>query len=90
MVTCLDTWFAHLFRTGNFGRDGESSWPYPINQRQIDVARKYSRDMWLNNRWPKQQRPLSYLLEKFWPIPGWEESDLQKQKERDRKFVPAK
>lgn len=89
MVTNLRTSMAHLFRTGNFARNG-SSWPYPISQVEIDKAREYSRDLWLNNAWDKQTRPLSWLLEKFWPIPGWADADLKKQKERERSFVPAK
>lgn len=71
MVTNLDTWIAHLFRTGNFGKDGESSWPYPINQRDIDKARQHSRDIWLNDAWPLAVRPLSWLVEHFRPIPDW-------------------
>ncbi len=71
MVTNLKTWIAHLFRTGNFGKNGESSWPYPINQRQIDAARNYSRDLWMNDRWPQAVRPLSWLIDHFKPIPDW-------------------
>ena len=89
MVTCLDTWIAHMFRTNNFSKNGESSWPYPMSQKQIDAARKHSRKMWLQNRWPKQKRPLSWMLEHFWPVEGWEESDLKNQKERDKNFVPT-
>jgi len=73
MVTSLKTWVAHLFRTGNFGRNGVSSWPYPINQRQIDAARSYSRDLWLNDKWPQAVRPLSWLIDHFKPIPDWHE-----------------
>ena len=89
MVTSLRTWIAHLFRTGNFGQNGESSWPYPINQRDIDKARKHSRDLWLNNSWPVQKRPLSWLLEHFWPVPDWTDADLRNLKESERDFVPA-
>ncbi len=71
MVTNLDTWVAHLFRTGNFSRDGRSSWPYPISQRQIDYARKYSRELWLKDRWPKATRKLEWLVEHFKPVPDW-------------------
>lgn len=71
MVTNLDTWIAHLFRTGNFGQNGESSWPYPINQRDIDAARKHSRELWLNDKWPLAVRPLQWLIDYFKPIPGW-------------------
>lgn len=71
MVTNLDTWISHLFRTGNFGKDGESSWPYPINQRDIDKAREHSRNLWLKDAWPLAVRPLSWLIEHFRPIPDW-------------------
>ncbi len=71
LVTNLDTWIAHLFRTGNFGQN-ESSWPYPINQRDIDTARKHSRELWMKDKWPKAVRPLSWLIDHFKPVPGWE------------------
>jgi hypothetical protein len=82
MVTNLDAWFAHMFRTSNFSRNGESSWPYPQSQSAIDKARKASRDLWVNNAWPQQKRPFSWVLEHF---PGmWDEAAIKKQKERER------
>lgn len=72
MVTSLGTYISHLFRTGNFGSNGESSWPYPITQRQIDAARKYSRELWLENKWPLAKRDLSWLIDHFKPVPDWE------------------
>lgn len=71
------TWFSHMFRTQKgFG------FPYP---NPGTGARKHSRELWMNNKWPKAVHPLSWLLEKFWPIPGWEESDLEKQKQLESK-----
>lgn len=90
MVTTTDTWVAHLFRTGNFSANGESTFPYPLTGIEQDRARDYSRDFWRNNRWKKQVYPLSWLVEKFWPIPGWDEDELRKQKKRERRFRPAK
>lgn len=75
MVTCLDTWIAHLFRTGNFAKDGQSSWPYPISQRDVDAARKYSRELWLKDKWPLAKRKLSWLIDHFKPIPDWHEGE---------------
>lgn len=72
LMTNLNTWIAHLFRTGNFGRDGESSWPYPISQRDIDKARKYSRELWSGDAWPQAVRPLSWLIDHFKPVPDWD------------------
>jgi hypothetical protein len=72
-----------LFRTGNFSRNGESSWPYPITTRQVNAARKYSRDLWLNNGWDKQVRPLSWLIEKFAPTPDWDDADIEELKKKE-------
>ena len=66
------TWFSHMFRTRKgFG------FPYP---NPGTGARKYSRDMWLNNKWHKQVHKLEWLLEKFWPVEGWTEEDLAQVK----------
>jgi hypothetical protein len=89
MVTTTKTHISHLFRTGNFSRNGESTFPYPLSGDAQEAARKYSRDMWFNNRWEKQVHPLSWLVEKFWPVDGWTDEDLQNQKERERDFVSA-
>lgn len=84
LVTTKRTWVAHLFRTGNFAMDGHSTFPYPLSQQQIERARTYSRDLWRNNLWPGQKYPLSWLVEKFWPIDGWTDEQLQEQKQREQ------
>lgn len=61
------TFFAHLFRTQGNG----FSFPYPVSGRQVSRARKYSQNLWRENAWPKQVRPLSWLLDRFWPVKGW-------------------
>ena len=71
LVTHVNTWIAHLFRTGNFGKNGASSWPYPISQREIDKAREHSRTLWLKDKWPLATRKLSWLIDHFKPVPGW-------------------
>lgn len=71
MVTCTDTWFAHLFRTGNFAKYGESTFPYPLDAVVVEEARRYSRDLWLNDKWPLAVRPLSWLIDHFAPVPDW-------------------
>jgi len=60
------TWFAHMFRT-----NGAFSFPYAIRGADQDYARRYSQNMWYGNLWPGQTRPLSWLLDHFWPIRGW-------------------
>jgi hypothetical protein len=65
MVTNTRTWFAHFFRVGGIG------FPYEIHGSDQEKAREYSRALWRRNRWPGQVKPLSWLVEKFWPVPGW-------------------
>ena len=83
MVTTRKAWFAHLFRTGNFKGNGQSTWPYPITSKQMEHAKQYSRDLWRNGKWPKAIHPLSWLVEKFWPVKGWSDEDLKQQKQRE-------
>jgi hypothetical protein len=61
-----------MFRT----QGGDFGFPYQISGSEQEAARKYSRNLWMGNKWKKAKYPLSWLLEKFWPVPGWEQSDL--------------
>lgn len=92
------TWFSHLFRT----QGGDFGFPYPQSGNQVGRARKYCRDMWFHNKWPKQVRPLSWLVEKFGPLtngtkdgnPDWHADDGKKRLEmvnaEGDKFYKAK
>lgn len=71
-----NTWYAHLFRT----QGGDFSFPYPISNRDQEKAKSYARNLFFNNNWPKQIYPLSWLVEKFWPVKGWSEEDLKELK----------
>lgn len=68
------TWFAHLFRVGKL------RFPYEISGEAQERARVYSRDLWLHNRWPKQTRPLAWLVEKFAPVKGWHDQPPLKER----------
>lgn len=70
------TWYAHMFRT----QGGDFGFPYPITNEQTNKAKQLSKKIWFDNLWPKQIYPLSWLLEKFWPVPGWTEEEFAKLK----------
>ena len=76
LITTKKTWFAHLFRTGNFKGSGYngSSFPYPLAGSAQEYAKKYSRDLWLNDRWEGAKYPLSWLIDKFKPVPDWHDN----------------
>ncbi|KKS77907.1 MAG: hypothetical protein UV74_C0002G0035 [Candidatus Woesebacteria bacterium GW2011_GWB1_43_14] len=80
------TWYAHMFRT----QGGDFGFPYPISGAQQKHAQNYARDLFFNNNWPQQTRPLSWLVEKFWPVKGWTEEDLKKLKANKFMFSTRK
>jgi hypothetical protein len=64
LVVNQRTWFAHFFRVGGI------HFPYPGGgQKERAVAR--SKELWLENKWDKQMRPLSWLIEHFAPVKDW-------------------
>lgn len=77
LVVNKKTWYSHMFRT----QGGDFGFPYPQSAQQVENARKKSKEFFLQNTWKKQKYPLSWLLKKFWPIPGWEEEDLKRLEE---------
>ena len=71
------TWYAHMFRTKSQNGFG---FPYPQSGKQVDSAKKMARDLFFNNKWDKAIRPLSWLVEKFMPVPGWTQEDIDNLK----------
>ena len=71
------TWFAHWFR-------GDVGFPYHLSGHDVDKARQYSQDLWLNDKWPLATRKLQWVIDKFNP-PGWKE-DMTKKEDLFRVF----
>jgi hypothetical protein len=67
------TWYAHCFRT----QGGDFGFPYPQSGKQVGHAKKYAKDLFFNNKWPLQVHPLSWLVDKFWPVPYWTDADRE-------------
>ncbi|KKT34568.1 MAG: hypothetical protein UW23_C0034G0007 [Candidatus Collierbacteria bacterium GW2011_GWA1_44_12] len=70
------TWYAHMFRT----QGGDFGFPYQLSGSAVSHAKKTAKDLFFAGTWEKQIRPLSWLIEKFWPVPGWKPEDLAKLK----------
>lgn len=66
-----NTWYAHMFRT----QGGDFGFPYPQQESKIQAAKAQARELFFNNKWDKQIYPLSWLIDKFWPIKGWTQED---------------
>ena len=64
-----NTWYAHMFRT----QGGDFGFPYPISGKEVENARKQSREAFLEGKWDKAKHSLEWLINKFSPVPDWEE-----------------
>lgn len=87
MVCNKRTWFSHMFRT----QGGDFGFPYEIKGSDQEAARAYSRNLWFKNKWPGQVRPLSWLIQHFWPIPEWHgpsgEKALKRANHNGKRFM---
>ena len=80
------TWYGHMFRT----QGGDFGFPYPQSGRQVSHAKKHAKSVFFENKWPLQVRPLSWLLERFWPVKGWTDAELANVKKFDSVVAPQK
>ncbi len=67
-----NTWYAHCFRTQGL----DFGFPYELSGSQVSHAKKLAKEMFFDGRF-KGERPVSWLVEKFWPVPGWTEEHLK-------------
>lgn len=63
-------WFAHYFRGGGVPEGEKAGFPYRITNKEVNKARAYSQDLWLNDKWPLAKRKLEDVIKQFDP-PGW-------------------
>jgi len=69
-----DTWYAHMFRT----QGGDFSFPYEQSGRAVEKTKSYIVDKFWNMKHPTQIYNVKWLVEKFAPVPGWSEEDINK------------
>lgn len=81
------TWYAHLFRT----QGGDFGFPYKQDNHQVENARQLSRKLFLDNTWEHQKLPLSWLIDKFTPVPHWHDGTdngmLERIREHGKKML---
>ena len=70
------TWYAHLFRT----QGGDFGFPYENNGGDVEKTKKYIKDKFWDKKHPRQIHNVSWLLEQFWPVPGWSDEQLRQLK----------
>jgi glycosyltransferase involved in cell wall biosynthesis len=75
MVINKKTWYAHWHKDNRSGRG------FKLSYQAMRETERMGTWYWMNNKWPKQVRPMKWLIDKFWPIPGWPENweEVKKQ-----------
>lgn len=59
------TYYAHLHKGKTYGR------MYSMSQSERVRGNAYSFDFWWGDKWADRVQDLDWLIEKFWPVPGW-------------------
>ena len=59
------TWYAHLHKGQTYGRG------YRLSKGDKDRGDEYCNWYWFYNQWPERIHNLSWLVEKFAPVPHW-------------------
>lgn len=71
-----NVWYAHWQRGRRKLGDGriveDPRRLYAMPRRIVRIAHEYARALWLENKWPLQVRDFKWLVDKFSPVPGWE------------------
>lgn len=67
VMTNKKTWYAHLHKGKKYGRG------YFLSKKEMTEGDKFCDDYWFNNKWQERKYNLSWLIERFWPVPEWPE-----------------
>ena len=70
------TWYSQMFRT----KSGDFGFPYEQRGKEVSKTKHRVKDLFWNNQHPKQIHPVSWLIEKFSPVPGWTDEQLKQLK----------
>lgn len=79
------TWYAHMFRT----QGGDFGFPYPQSGKQVEHAKEQARRLF-QDTWPGKVHDLVWLLEKFWPVKGWTQEQLDELKGSEKQIEVEK
>ena len=81
-------WYAHMYKTedGMPGSDTHGR-GYPLNLHEMRETERLGVTYWMNNCWKPAIHPMEWLIEKFWPIPGWTENWREEKVIFEKKYM---
>ncbi len=67
-------WYAHLHKGKTYGTGyGFSNAQWRAWKEEKEKARLFTIDHWMHDRWNEREHDLEWLIDRFWPVPGWPE-----------------
>jgi len=71
VYTNKNCWYAHLHKGRTYGR------MYFLDARKMDEGNRYCDDFWFGNKWKDAKYDLAWLIERFMPVPGWTQEEIE-------------
>lgn len=65
VMTNKKTWYAHLHKGKTHGRG------YKMDPEWLTTGAAFTKNWMINKAWKHQTIPFNWLIEHFWPLPGW-------------------
>ncbi len=83
VVVNKDTWYAHMHRGGQRPRE------WHVSFDEAYASARWTAKYWMSNSWGQRVRDIEWLIDKFWPVPGWPDDwrELYGQWLRDNRGV---
>jgi hypothetical protein len=63
-----NTWYAHMHRGGQRPRE------WHVSLKEAYRSGRWTGQYWMSNSWEKQVHDISWLIDRFWPVPSWEDN----------------
>lgn len=82
VVVNHNTWYAHMFRT----QGGDFGFPYPQSGKHVSRTKLRVWNYFFNGSFKQQIHPVSWLVERFMPVNGWDEVSLKSLKDREKEL----
>jgi hypothetical protein len=66
--------------------EGENQRGYRLDLTSMRKTERFGTWYWMNDQWSGAKYPMKWLIEKFWPIPGWPENWEEEKAAWNKRF----
>ena len=84
-VVNKNAWYAHMFKGKDFGEEPNIR-GYTLDLHAMRETERYGTWYWMNDCWLLAVKKIGWLIEKFWPVPGWPDNWEEQRDEFYKKY----